>query len=184
MEQPLLELLSEVFSRRAPSVIGIDGPAGSGKTTLSAEISTFAEGAGKSVQTIHMDDLYRGWSKPLNSDLYTRMRSIIEDHRNGAELTFSKYDWLRSEFSPAVTYESTDVLILEGVGSCSSSIRPLHDLSIWIEVNDELGLQRVLTREPYLDMDLMRQWQIMERKHFAEDETKNASDFSLSTDPS
>ena len=51
------------FSR----IIAIDGPAGSGKTTLAERLSqNFPE---RPIAIIHMDDLYAGWNDALTPTL-------------------------------------------------------------------------------------------------------------------
>ena len=48
-------------------IVAIDGPAGSGKTTLASRIaSTWVD---ENVVTIHMDDLYDGWENALSERL-------------------------------------------------------------------------------------------------------------------
>ena len=58
------------------SLIAIDGRAGAGKTTLAARF--FDELAvDKSVEVIHMDDLYDGWENALNERLTQTLESIV-----------------------------------------------------------------------------------------------------------
>ncbi len=55
----LLDLLAErPSSLAAGRLLCIDGPSGSGKTTLADAVAARADAA----RTVHVDDLYRGWS--------------------------------------------------------------------------------------------------------------------------
>jgi uridine kinase len=183
MQSALRELLSQAIARNPRSIIGIDGPAGSGKSTLASEISGDLTHQGLTVHCLHMDDLYDGWENPFSANLYERLSAIVQEHRRGGDLHYSAYDWAEKCFAPPITYPSTQILIVEGVGSCGQEIRSNLDLSIWIEVNSGLGLQRVLEREPYLSQTLMENWQKIESTHFHLDETERAVDITLSTNP-
>ncbi|MEY4337799.1 MAG: hypothetical protein RL680_694, partial [Actinomycetota bacterium] len=63
------------------SLIAIDGRAGAGKTTLAAKF--FEElSVDKSVQVIHMDDLYNGWNNALDERLTKTLELIVNAHHN------------------------------------------------------------------------------------------------------
>ena len=64
-----LKLLSELRKVKSDKsfIIAIDGPAGSGKTTLAQKLVNDLSDA----QVIHMDDLYDGWNDPLSAKLNT-----------------------------------------------------------------------------------------------------------------
>jgi uridine kinase len=66
-----LTLLSELKKVESdePFIITIDGPAGSGKTTLAQKLVNDLSDA----QVIHMDDLYEGWNDPLSAKLTARV---------------------------------------------------------------------------------------------------------------
>ena len=70
-----LKLLSELrkFKSDSPIVVAIDGPAGSGKTTLAQKLVNDLSDA----QVIHMDDLYDGWNDPLSAKLTARVISQL-----------------------------------------------------------------------------------------------------------
>ena len=46
----------------ATRLVCVDGPAGSGKTTLAAALVRATRRHGLSVALVHMDDVYEGWS--------------------------------------------------------------------------------------------------------------------------
>src|SRR5262245_52752501 len=46
-----------------PFLVVVDGPAGSGKTTLADQLAPrVGDGSGGRAQVVHMDDLYEGWA--------------------------------------------------------------------------------------------------------------------------
>ena len=162
------------FSR----IIAIDGPAGSGKTTLAARItSQWEEGV---VCTVHMDDLYEGWDLALSERLTrTLVYSIATPVSTGKNFSYRKYDWFKKGFAELIESPLPSLLILEGVGSGQKDVRKFLDQLIWIDIDHETGLQRVLRRDgDYLETE-MRVWQKREREHFEHDNTRDCATFRI-----
>jgi len=157
-------------------VVTIDGPAGSGKTTLAASLA--AELA--DCQIIHLDDLYDGWSQDLDRELAERIEtSIIEPLRLGAEPRYLKYDWHVHAFTELVTVPRSTYVILDGVGSGNPMLRDCVALAIWIESEPESLLSRLVDRDgEYLRDDLLR-WQQHESEYFAAQGVKQAAHLHL-----
>ena len=155
-------------------IIAIDGPAGSGKTTLASRITSELETS--TVQTIHMDDLYEGWELALSERLTrTIINSIVTPVSQGKTFSYRKYDWLAKSFGPSLEFQPPKLLILEGVGSGQKEVRKFLDQLIWIDIDEEIGLQRVLRRDgDYLETE-MRIWQLREREHFIRDNTRDCA---------
>ena len=155
-------------------IISIDGPAGGGKTTLASRIS--GHYLHESVLTIHMDDLYGGWESALDEQLTrTLLHSIVTPVSFGKNFSYRKYDWLSGRFQSPVELPSPNVLILEGVGSGQKQVRKFLDQLIWIDIDEETGLERVLRRDgDYLETE-MRIWQLREREHFNRDNTRDCA---------
>jgi len=154
--------------------ISVDGPAGSGKTTLANRISENYEGG--QVLTIHMDDLYNGWEDALTAQLTrTLVNQILTPAAQGKPLGFRKYDWLSKSFGDLISHPFPKLLILEGVGSGQKATRAFTDELIWIDIDSEVGLQRVLRRDgDYLETE-MRIWQIREQEHFKSENTRDCA---------
>ena len=174
--------LEEIFQRLSTGprkyplsrAISIDGPAGSGKTTLARRISEHYEGG--QVLTLHMDDLYNGWEDALTSQLTrTLVNQILTPATQGKALGFRKYDWLSKSFGDLISHPAPNLLILEGVGSGQKATRAFTDELIWIDIDSEVGLQRVLRRDgDYLETE-MRIWQIREQEHFKSENTRDCA---------
>ena len=162
------------------SVIAIDGPAGAGKTTLATNLA-LALAPELRVQIIHMDDLYDGWDNALGSRLSETLAHIVSSHKSGRKISFSKYDWAKSEFKVAEEIPDADLIILEGVGSGQGVIRDELAALLWIDIDHSFGLERVIARDGDSIKAQMQMWLTQQQQHFSREGTQNAADFILTT---
>jgi uridine kinase len=175
--QKLKELLPGLTPKCGESiVITIDGPAGSGKTTLAKELSSVLD----SCYTIHMDDLYEGWDSTLTSDLTDKLTRIYTEVKSEKRIRFTPFNWLESKFGSQVDVAATKYLIVEGVGSGQSATRDFISLALWIEVLPELGLARVIKRDGPTVATFMPAFVVAQNAHFEKEATKKSADYRLS----
>jgi uridine kinase len=155
-------------------IVAIDGPAGAGKSTLASRIQKNL--VNSNVAVIHMDDLYAGWENALTSTLTrTLENSIVAPVFEGKAFEYRKYDWLQNRFGEKIRIAVPELLILEGVGAGQKVIRKYLDQLIWIDIEPEIGLARVLLRDgDYLETE-MRVWQMRESEHFKRDNTRDCA---------
>lgn len=168
--EPIVSAIVEISLRKEGLIlIAIDGPAGSGKTSLANQLSNKLN----SVTTIHMDDLYNGWEDALTATLTKHLEEWItyplKEHQG---VKYQKFNWASNEYGPSVEVRDIEILILEGVGAAQTMIRQQADLTIWIEVGPQIGLARVLNRDGAQILPYMLKWQERERAHFLQDQTK------------
>ena len=161
-------------------IIVIDGPAGSGKTTLAKSLSGLLENC----PIIHMDEIYDGWENALSPKTSQDLVEwIINPLLESRSIEFVKYDWYLEKRIEKVVINLPKVLIIEGVGSSSFEISKHASLKLWIEVNKETGINRVLTRDGQQIQELMKKWQSQESKFFIENNSKENSDIWIDGDP-
>ena len=179
MKNPSLDAILSQIKNTKPKTqstftLAIDGPAGSGKTTLARRIENSFPN--QSVEVIHMDDLYNGWEDALSPQLTkTLVNQILIPISEGKPFGYRKYDWLNKKFGELQSIKAPDLLILEGVGSGQKAARKFLDHLIWIDIEMEVGLQRVLGRDgDYLETE-MRVWQLRESEHFRIDNTRDCA---------
>lgn len=157
----------------ATRVLCIDGPAGSGKTTLAGALAEVLGGA----PVVHMDDLYEGWAQVLGDALATRVEAwLLVPWRAGLPGMHPRFDWELGRYAEWVTVPVAPIVILEGCGSGSALIRPRSSLLVWVEAPAELRLQRGLERDGPALSAQWRAWQAHEEAHFATDGTRAAAD--------
>lgn len=158
-------------------IIAIDGPAGAGKTTLANRIANDFSGT---VHTVHMDDLYDGWVNSLTPQL-TRVlvNQIAQPVSLGKGFGYRRFDWFNRRFDEIETFSAPELLILEGVGSGQRALgRFLLEL-IWIDIDDDTGLNRVLNRDGEFLRSEMLIWQHRQSAHFEEENTRDRATLRL-----
>ena len=161
-------------------IIIIDGPAGSGKTTLAKSLSGLLENC----PIIHMDEIYEGWENALSPKTFNDLTEwVINPLLESKSIEFVKYDWYLEKRIEKVVINLPRVLIIEGVGASSFDISKHACLKLWIEVNKETGINRVLTRDGQQIQEQMKQWQTQESKFFLENNSKEKSDIWIDGDP-
>jgi uridine kinase len=161
-------------------LLAIDGPAGSGKTTLAAKLEREYQ-LTTTVQVIHMDDLYNGWENALSEELAEKLSHIVQSHNSGKDFHLAKFNWASMKFDEGELMLATEVLILEGVGAAQKVVRDAGAMTYWIETPAEIGLQRVLERDGHHLRDLMLKWQTHQDAHFQIDKTAENCDVKLTS---
>jgi uridine kinase len=161
-------------------IVVIDGPAGSGKTTLAKSLSGLLENC----PIIHMDEIYEGWENALSPKTSQDLVEwIINPLLEDKSIEYLKYDWHLEQRIEKVVINNSKVMITEGVGASVSEISKHACLKLWIEVNEETGINRVLTRDGLQIQEQMKKWQSQESKFFIENNSKENSDIWIDGDP-
>ncbi|MGB7980297.1 MAG: hypothetical protein WCF36_05850 [Candidatus Nanopelagicales bacterium] len=157
----------------ATRLVCIDGPAGSGKTTMAAALAGACAGA----PVVHMDDLYEGWGQQLGDPLADRIEAwLLVGWRDGLPGMHPRYDWVAGRFGQWMSVPPAPVVILEGCASASARVRERASLVVWVQAPADLALQRGLARDGDAMAEHWRAWQAHEAAHFAADGTRAAAD--------
>lgn len=176
----LIDALYDLCKGTAQPILAIDGPAGAGKTTLAENLQRGLARYYPST-TIHMDDLYEGWNHALTPPLSQKLMTITHSHKEHKSISIARYDWSSDTFGKPELIPVQPLLILEGVGCGQRSIRSTLNALIWIDIDEEEGLQRVIQRDGTAIEEEMHKWLSAQQQHFMEEDTKNAADFILTT---
>jgi len=154
---PVAEVAREVLrmarSRRttlgAGRLICVEGPGGSGKTTLATALLGLEPGA----RVVHMDDLYAGWSGL--GTVADQLETLLSPLAAGSAGSYRRYDWHAQAFAETVVVDPVELLVLEGVGCGARRYAALTTVLVWVWVPAELRLARGLERD---GLALAPQW--------------------------
>ncbi|WP_405664060.1 uridine kinase [Streptomyces sp. NBC_00079] len=151
-------------------LIGVDGHAGSGKSTFAGQLARALDGA----PVLHLDDIASHdelfeWSGRL-------LTEVIEPLGRGESARYSVYDWHTRRFGPPRTLPPAPVILVEGVGAGRRALRPHLAALLWMELPHEESWARGQQRDGEEQREFWAGWVRAERRHFAEDPSRPFAD--------
>lgn len=156
-------------------LICLDGSAGSGKTSLAAEVAALCPAA----RVIHMDDLFPGWSGLPRVD--EQLDGLLTPLAAGRAGSYRRYDWDAGRFAETVTVDPVRLLVLEGVGSGATRFGALQTVLVWLEAPYDVRMARGLARDGDTFAPHWEQWAQDEAELFARERTRERADLVLHT---
>ncbi|MFD2686260.1 uridine kinase [Streptomyces phyllanthi] len=151
-------------------LIGVDGHAGSGKSTFAGRLAAALDGA----PVLHLDDI------ATHEELFTWTRrllhQVIEPLSRGETAHYLPYDWRARAFGPARPLPPAPVVLVEGVGAGRRVLRPYLARLLWMEVPAEEAWARGRSRDGEEQRAFWDGWVAAERRHFAEDPSRPYAD--------
>ena len=155
------------------SIIAVDGPQGSGKTTLAARIA-----ARIGAPLIQTDDFVSwvdlvGWWPRFEAQ-------VLEPLLSGGDAHYQVRDWENDEFGTSLkgwkTVGWSPLVVLEGLTCTRAAIADRLAYRIWVEAPDEVRLRRGLERDGESHRELWLASMTTERQFFAHDATRTRAD--------
>jgi hypothetical protein len=152
-------------------LVGVDGHAGSGKSTFAGRLAEALGGA----PVLHLDDLAThdelfGWTDRLRSQVITPLG-------RGDSAHYAPYDWHTRRFGTPRALPPAPVVLIEGVGAGRRAVRPFLAGLLWMELPREESWGRGRLRDGTEQRDFWDGWVRAEREHFTEDPSRPYADF-------
>lgn len=151
-------------------LIGVDGHAGSGKSTFAGTLAAALGGA----PVLHLDDIAShdelfDWTGRL-------LTQVIEPLSRGESAAYAPYDWRARSFGPPRALPAAPVVIVEGVGAGRRALRPYLARLLWMELAREDSWNRGRRRDGSEQREFWARWVEAERRHFADDPSRPHAD--------
>lgn len=161
-------------------LVCVDGPAGSGKTTLAAAVAAAAAARHVPARVVHMDDLYAGWGGLADAPA-TVARDLVGPLREGRPGGYRRYDWVEGRFAEWVEVPPVDLLLLEGVASGATAYADAATLMVFVDAPADVRLDRGLARDGEQMRPRWEAWRRDEERHFTRDRTRERADVHLTS---
>jgi hypothetical protein len=151
-------------------LIGVDGHAGSGKSTFATRLAAALGGA----PVLHLDDIASheqlfAWTDRL-------MTQVIEPLARGESARYAPYDWRARAFGAPRPLPPAPVVLLEGVGAGRRALRPHLAGLLWMELPAAESWRRGRSRDGAEQREFWDGWVPAERAHFAADPSRPHAD--------
>lgn len=144
-------------------LIGVDGHAGSGKSTFAARLAAALGGA----PVLHLDDLA---SHDALFDWTERLRTqVLTPLSRGETAHHERYDWHARRFGATRALPAAEVVLIEGVGAGRRAVRPFLARLVWLDLPSEESWARGRARDGEPQREFWDGWIPAETAHFATD---------------
>ena len=150
---PLLPLLCAIDARLTQNrrtVLAIDGPCGSGKTTLAALLAQLY-----GCPVFHADDFFlrpeqrtpERFAEPGGNLDRERLREeVLLPLHQGQTVSYRRFDCHSLTLQPPMTVAPAPLSIVEGSYCLHDELAPLYDVSVCLSISPELQRARILAR--------------------------------------
>ncbi|GAA2342965.1 hypothetical protein OKJ48_40225 [Streptomyces kunmingensis] len=151
-------------------LVGIDGHAGSGKSTFAVRLAEALGGA----PVLRLDDLAShdalfAWTDRLREQ-------VLGPLSRGDTAHYETYDWHARRFDTVAALPPADVVLVEGVGAGRRALRPALARLLWMDLPDETSWARGRARDGAAQDAFWDGWIPAEREHFARDPSRPFAD--------
>lgn len=158
-------------------LVGVDGHAGSGKSTFAGHLAAALGGA----PVLHLDDIAShdelfSWTGRLTIQ-------VIEPLGRGEPARYAPYDWDLRAYGPPRILPPASVVLVEGVGAGRRALRPHLASLLWMELPARESWARGRRRDGAAQREFWDGWTAAERAHFADDPSRPHADLLVRATP-
>lgn len=181
MIKEINDKISEVLAEKNSVLIAIDGPCGSGKTT----IANFME-LSLGCNVIHMDDFFlrpeqrseERISVPGENIDHERFeKEVLVPLSEERDFSYLPFDCSTQTFGEMISVKNKRITVIEGSYSCHPELFKYYDFSVFIDIDRSLQLKRIEGREGTERLSVfVEKWMPLEESYFSEFDIKNKCD--------
>lgn len=170
-----------------PFLIALDGPCGSGKTSLSEDLSSLL-----SCPVIHMDDFFLQPAQRTperlslpgeNIDHERFLEEVLLPLSKGQACVLRPYDCQLQAILPGSPLPAANTYLIEGSYSLHPALSPFYNLRIFLRLSEKLQQRRLCLREtPASFLQYQTRWIPMETLYFNALHPQDTADLVLDMD--
>lgn len=159
------EALADTIRSRAatlgrPTVVGVSGFCGAGKSTLVRRLTAGIDDAVRMRGDDFLDPV-RSHRRSSDWDGVERRRLVEEvllPFREQRPGSFRRYDWTARRLGAPEPVPAAEIMIVDLIGLFHPDSLPALDLTVWCEADQEIAARRGIARDASLGRDHTRLW--------------------------
>lgn len=163
--------INEILAISDRVVIGIDGDCAAGKTTLAAHLMTIYD-----CDVVHVDDFFlrpdqrtpERLAEPGGNVDYERLDAdVLVKLKTGEAFSYRPFNCKTMAFDEPVQIVGKKLTIVEGSYAHHRTLVDNYDLTIFLTVNEDVQLTRILNRNGESQLQRFKDMWIPMEKHYA-----------------
>ena len=185
--EKIYRVLENASTERPSTIVAIDGPCASGKTTLAKKIAQRCR-----ARVIPMDDFFlppelrtpQRYAQPGGNVHYERflkeVAPFLSEEQIGKEISYRPFCCKEMAFGPLRRIPWAPVTVVEGSYSLHEALRSLYDIRIFLTVDAEEQERRIRSREGPEGLVIFKEkWIPLESRYFETGHPEKCCDFIL-----
>ncbi len=166
-----VEFVKDYEKDNSPILIAIDGRCASGKTTLAAELQNRLD-----CDVVHMDHFFlrpeqrsaeRLTVPGENVDHERFLTEVLLPLSRGEYVQYRPFNCKKQSFDKPIRVGDKNICIIEGAYSCHEKLRDYYDLRIFMSVESDEQIRRLVARNGEEGAEVFRKrWIPLEEQYF------------------
>ena len=161
-------------------VMSIDGPCGSGKTTIANELE---KECGYNI--LHMDDFYlpfqkrdKNWMNIIagHMDFERLIENVLKPYKQKRKTNYISYDCHSDKYLQEIKVDLDKPLIIEGSYTSHPKLDEYVDIKIFMDIDKDEQVKRLKKRNPDVVDKFLSMWVPFENNYFTTLNIKEKSD--------
>jgi len=187
MLQTVIRRIDNRLKEKTPLIVAIDGRCASGKTTLASALQ-----AHYGCNVVHMDEFFlrpeqrtaeRFATPGENVDHERFLAEVLLPLSRGEKVTYRPYNCSLQELGETITLADNPLTVVEGSYSFHSTLREYYDLRIFLQVDPQTQMERILKRNGAEMAKMFRdRWIPLEEAYFSACQVQNCAHLCLASD--
>lgn len=180
----LCKKIDEMMKKKKSIILAIDGPCGSGKSSLAKRLAEHYE-----TQIFQLDDFFltpelrndaRLKEPGGNVDYERFFREVIQGIKSKNSFSYSKYNCKNNTMEIKEVDGTRPLTVIEGSYSLHPYLRDAYDLKVFLTVEPEVQIKRIFLRNgEAVGLRFMDLWIPLENLYFQELSIKEVADIVL-----
>ena len=170
MVEQIVDTIQKLMCTKQGVIVAIDGRCGAGKTTLATALQQRFD-----CTLVHMDDFFLPPEKRTperlsqpgeNVDHERFLSQVLKPLKQGKDFAFCPFDCSKLDYGDPIVIHPGALTIVEGSYSCRPGLWEYYDLRIFVDVDPEEQMRRIVKRNPLSEQSFRTRWIPLKEAYF------------------